>query len=155
MSDMNRDAEIFGQWVAGERIRDIAKVFKCGTDVVLQTIDKFSITIDDDFRRRLVSREIERLQVLHNSFFGKAKSGDVIAAQLCLRIAERFASLVGIDSATKLDVKQLTSTPQENSTDRIMAALNRVRYDPAYGGRPDADDHPSPDDDDPSSPPAV
>jgi hypothetical protein len=121
---------------------------------VLQTLDKFVPVIDDAMRRRLVGREILRLEELYRCYFSKGKT-DIAAAQLCLRLSGRFSCLVGLDSAQKLDIRQVTSVPQESSTDRIMAALNRMRYDPAYGGRPDADDHPSPDDDDPSSPPAV
>jgi hypothetical protein len=143
MTDTNRDALIFEKWVEGERVRDIAAVFKCGTDVVLQTIDKYTITIDDDFRRRLVSREIERLEHLHRTFFDKAKGGDATAGTLCLRIAERFASLVGLDAAQKLDVTQVMAST-ETSTDRIEAAIRRIQHDPLYGGDGKWDEEPEP-----------
>jgi hypothetical protein len=145
MSDMARDAAIFERWVEGERVRDIASAFKVGTDVVLQTLDKFTVTIDDAMRRRLVGREISRLEELYRCYFSKGKT-DIAAAQLCLQLSRRFADLLGLDCAQKLDIRQVTSMPQESSTDRIMAALTRLKHDPLYGGdgRASDDDKPSP-----------
>lgn len=147
MSDMARDAAVFEEWVEGSKVRELAAKYRIGVDVVLQTLDKFVPVIDDATRRRLVGREILRLEELYRCYFWKGKT-DIAAAQLCLHLSRRFAELVGLDSAQKLDIRQVTSMPQESSTDRIMAALARLKHDPQYGG----DGHAS--DDEPSSPPA-
>jgi hypothetical protein len=145
MSDMARDAAVFEEWVEGSKVRELAAKYKIGTDVVLQTLDKFVPTIDDAMRRRLVGREILRLEELYRCHFSKGKT-DIAAAQLCLHLSRRFADLVGLDCAQKLDIRQVTSTPQESSTDRILAALTRLKHDPLYGGEGHAsdDDEPSP-----------
>jgi predicted DNA-binding protein (UPF0278 family) len=146
MSDMARDAAVFEEWVEGSKVREIAAKYKIGVDVVLQALDRFVPVIDDAMRRRLVGREILRLEELYRCYFRKGTT-DMAAAQLCLQLSRRFAELVGLDSAQKLDIRQVTSMPQESSTDRIMAALARLKHDPRYGG----DGHAS-DDDGPSPP---
>jgi hypothetical protein len=146
MSDMARDAAVFEEWVEGSKVRELAAKYQIGVDVVLQALDKFVPVIDDAWRRRLVGREILRIEELYCCYFSKGKT-DIAAAQLCLRLSERFSCLVGLDSAQKLDIRQVTSVPQESSTDRIMAALTRLKHDHLYGG----DGHAS-DDDEPSPP---
>jgi hypothetical protein len=145
MSDMARDAAVFEEWVEGSKVRELAAKYKIGVDVVLQTLDKFVPVIDDAMRRRLVGREISRLEELYKCYFNKGKT-DIACAQLCLRLSERFSCLVGLDSAQKLDIRQVTSTPQESSMDRIEAALARLKHDPLFGGygRASDDEKPSP-----------
>jgi hypothetical protein len=144
MSDLARDLAVFEEWIEGLRVRELAAKYRIGADVVLQTLDKLVPTIDDDMRRRLVGREILRLEELYRCYFSKGKT-DLAAAQLCLRLSERFSCLVGLDSAQKLDIRQVTSTRQESSMDKIESALARLAHDPLYGGDGRAsDDEPSP-----------
>jgi hypothetical protein len=144
MSDLARDLAVFEEWIEGLRVRELAAKYRIGADVVLQTLDKLVPTIDDDMRRRLVGREILRLEELYRCYFSKGKT-DLAAAQLCLRLSERFSCLVGLDSAQKLDIRQVTSTRQESSMDKIEGALARLAHDPLYGGDGRAsDDEPSP-----------
>jgi hypothetical protein len=147
MSDMTRDAAVFEEWVEGSRVRELAAKYKLGVDVVLQTLDKFVPVIDDATRRRLVGREILRLEELYRCYFSKGRT-DMAAAQLCLQLSRRFAELVGLDSAQKLDIRQVTSMPSESTFDKIDNALARLKHDPMYGGDGRASD------DEPSSPPA-
>jgi hypothetical protein len=90
MSDMARDAAVFEEWVEGSKLREIAAKHKIGVDVVLETIDKFVPLIDDNMRRRLVGREILRLEELYRCYFSKGKT-DIAAAQLCLHLSRRSA----------------------------------------------------------------
>jgi hypothetical protein len=145
MSDMARDAAVFEEWVEGSKVRELAAKYQIGVDVVLQALDKFVPVIDDATRRRLVGREILRIEELYCCYFSKGKT-DIAAAQLCLRLSERFSCLVGLDSAQKLDIRQVTSTPREGSMDKIESALARLAHDPLYGGdgRASDDDGPSP-----------
>ena len=144
MSDLARDLAVFEEWIEGSRVRELAAKYRIGADVVLQTLDKLVPTIDDDMRRRLVGRENLRLEELYRCYFSKGKT-DLAAAQLCLRLSERFSCLVGLDSAQKLDIRQVTSTRQESSTDKIESALARLAHDPLFGGDGRAsDDEPSP-----------
>jgi hypothetical protein len=144
MNDMARDAAVFEEWVEGSKVRELAAKYSIGADVVLQTLDKLVPMIDDDMRRRLVGREILRLEELYRCYFSKGKT-DIAAAQLCLRLSERFSCLVGLDSAQKLDIRQVTSTRQESSMDKIESALARLAHDPLFGGDGRAsDDEPSP-----------
>jgi hypothetical protein len=144
MSDMARDAAVFEEWVEGSKVRELAAKYKIGVDVVLQALDKFVPVIDDATRRRLVGREILRLEELYRCHFNNGKT-DIAAAQLCLHLSRRFAELVGLDAAQKLDIRQVTSAPPESTFDKIENALARLAHDPLYGGDGRAsDDEPSP-----------
>jgi hypothetical protein len=125
MSDMTRDAAVFEEWVEGSRVRELAAKYKLGVDVVLQTLDKFVPVIDDATRRRLVGREILRLEELYRCYFSKGRT-DMAAAQLCLQLSRRFAELVGLDSAQKARYSAGDEHAARSSTDRIMAALARL-----------------------------
>jgi hypothetical protein len=143
MSDMARDAAVFEEWVEGSKVRELAAKYKIGVDVVLEALDKFVPVIDDATRRRLVGREILRLEELYRCHFSKGKT-DIAAAQLCLHLSRRFAELVGLDAAQKLDIRQVTSTPHESSIEKIESALARLAHDPLFGGDGRAvDDEPS------------
>jgi len=122
----DRDAQIFEAWVQGDRVAEIARQFRCHNDAVLKAIDRFVVVIDDDFRRRLMTREIERLETMHAKFFQLARGGDHAAAHVCVKIGERRARLLGLDAPDKMDMT-LLGTRRETSTDRIEAALNLVR----------------------------
>jgi hypothetical protein len=124
----DRDAQIFEAWVQGDRVADIAQQFRCPSDAVLKAIDKFVVVIDDDFRRRLMTREVERLETMHARFFQMAREGDHAAAHVCVKIGERRARLLGLDAPQQMDMT-LLAAPRGNSTDRLKAVLDRLIAD--------------------------
>ena len=136
----------------GASIRAIARQFKVSESEVQATVARMCTPLTAQLRAHTFELELERLDELQKAFFADAQKGDPAAAAITLKIIERRACMMGID-APRADPMQLiavASPVKETSTDRIKAALDRLRYDPAYGGNPNADDN-DPLDNDPSA----
>ena len=70
------------------------------------------------------------------TYLPKALKGDLPAANLCIRICEQRAMLMGLNAPAKVDPIQLSvaASPKPTSTDLIEAAIMRIAHDPLYGG---------------------
>ena len=77
---------------------------------------------------RTVALELERLDALHLKFYRQALSGDTAAGSLLVKISERRAALLALDSPIKVDIVELQREvlPKPTSTERLMAALDQI-----------------------------
>ncbi|MGY3621241.1 hypothetical protein [Bradyrhizobium sp. USDA 10063] len=120
--------------VAGSSARDIAKHFGISVAEVNRKLDAALGTIDNRARSRQLLLDLALMTHLQRPFVKLAMQGDVAAAALVLKIAERRAAYLGLDVPTKLDIVQQVQSHQPNSTERIRGALDRLigpqRHDP-------------------------
>ncbi|WP_438489567.1 helix-turn-helix domain-containing protein [Streptomyces sp. S186] len=73
--------------------------------------------------------ELARLDTLQQAIWGKAMSGDTRAIEAALKILDRRAKLLGLDSAIKLEV--LTVDALDAQIQRLEAELNAAGIAPA------------------------
>jgi hypothetical protein len=72
--------------------------------------------------------ELDRLDELQQTFHEKAMQGDVASGALLVKIAERRATLLGLNSPTRVDaVIEVMQVNEVNSTDKVRLAINRIR----------------------------
>jgi len=88
-------------------------------------------------------------------FYERATKGrDVQAGTLCVKILERRALLLGLDSPTRVDVVQTQARQAPSSYERITDVLMNLKYGPSGNGDGAAapSDHPAPSDADDADP---
>jgi hypothetical protein len=132
--------------IVNKRVRRIARDHSCTVDDVHAALDRHPIELDRDrFLKRALAMELVELDELRHAFRDKALvDRDVAAGSLMVKIAERTATLLGLNSPIGHAV-QVIQHPQEqpSSTERIHAILDRI------AARPKTDE---PDDSEPPKP---
>ena len=144
-SDDARDDFILQERLSGKSARAISKQLRCTVGEVDASLDRTLPRIDNDARRRYVALDLNRLDALLKTFFALAiEKADAQAGLLVVKILERRALLLGLDSPQKLDVVQVQAQEQPSDHDRIREAILRVarpeRFRQSEDGGPIADD---------------
>src|SRR5215510_773786 len=107
-SDDSRDDFILQERLAGRSARSISKELRCTIGEVNASLDRTLPKIDNAARRRYVALDLNRLDGLLETFYKRAiEKADTQAGLLVVKILERRALLLGLDSPQKLDVIQL------------------------------------------------
>jgi hypothetical protein len=126
-SDDGRDDFILQERLAGRSARSISKELRCTVGEVDASLDRTLPKIDNDARRRYVALDLSRLDELLKVFFARAiENVDAQAGLLVVKILERRALLLGLDSPQKLDIVQVQAQEQPSSFDKIRDAIMRV-----------------------------
>ena len=138
-SDDVRDDFILQERLAGRSARSISKELRCTVGEVDASLDRTLPKIDNDARRRYAALDLSRLDALLKTFFARAiENADAQAGLLVVRILERRALLLGLDSPQKLDIVQVQAEKQPTQHDRLRAAIMNMRIGPSGG--PNGDD---------------
>jgi hypothetical protein len=137
--DDDRDDLILEGRLAGRSVPAIAKQYRCASSEVEAVIDRrLNFALDNDMRLKAIKLDVARLEALMLPFFERAtKDRDVAAGTLCVKILERRALLLGLDSPVRIDVTQVQAQEAPTRHDRIKAALMSLKYGP-NGGNGDA-----------------
>ena len=140
MDDADREDMIVEQRIAGESARALAKQYGCSSSEVEAAVDRrLDYEINNDMRLRAIKLDVARLDALTAPFFERAiKDRDVAAGTLCVKILERRALLLGLDSPTRVDVVQLQAQQQPSSYEKIKAAIMALKS--ANGQQPNDGD---------------
>jgi len=120
--------------VQGESIRSISKRLGCSVGDINDCLDRFAkITISANLRVHTLALELERLDRLQRTFESIAETGDVQAAALVTKIIERRCIMLGIAAPPRVDPHLIAqqAPPVQNSTERIRAAIDRIRAMPS------------------------
>ena len=126
-SDDARDDFILQERLAGRSARSIGKELRCTVGEVDASLDRTLPKIDNEARRRYVALDLNRLDALLKTFFALAiEKADAQAGLLVVKILERRALLLGLDSPQKLDIVQVQAQEQPSSFDKIRDAIMRV-----------------------------
>ena len=109
------------------RVVAIARSHGCSVDDVHDALDRHPIELDRDaYLRRTLALELIRLDQLEMAFGSKALvDRDVASGVLMVKIAERRATLLGLNAPIGHAVRVVQHPPvhQPTSTERIEAAL--------------------------------
>ena len=132
-----------------KRVRRIADDYGCTIAEVHAVLDHHPIEIDrDKYLKRTLALELLRLDELEEAFRDKAiVDRDVASGALLVRIAERRATLLGLNPPLGHAVQVIQHEPENkpSSTERLRAAIDRIR------GKTHQDDLPATDQEDPPS----
>ena len=143
---MNDDT-IIQQRVSGRSARAIARAQGCTLAEVSKVLDRFTeTTIDDKTRKHTLALELARLDELQETFYARALEGDVACGALITKIIERRCVMLGLYTPQTATLQIIEAeAPRETSTERLRAAIDRIR------GKTHQDDLPATDQDDPPS----
>lgn len=83
------------------------------------------IQVDTNYPLRALAIDMHGLELLLDRYMQDALAGDVGAGHLVLRLLERKAACLGLDSPVKIDAQLVEATP-ESSTARIDRALQAL-----------------------------
>jgi hypothetical protein len=126
-ADDARDDFILQERLSGRSARSISKELHCTTADVDASLDRTLPKITNDAKRRIIALDLDRLDELLKVFFTRAvEKVDAQAGLLVVKILERKAALLGLDSPQKLDIVQVQAQEQPSSFDKIRDAIMRV-----------------------------
>ena len=141
------DNTIIQQRVSGRSARAIARAQGCTLAEVSKVLDRFTeTTIDDKTRKHTLALELARLDELQETFYARALEGDVACGALITKIIERRCVMLGLYTPKTASLQVIEGeAPRETSTERLRAAIDRIR------GKRHQDDLPATDQEDPPS----
>src|SRR5499433_3967386 len=141
------DDEVIRQRISGRSARAIAKAQATTVAEVNKALDRFTeMTIDDKTRKHTLALELARLDELQETFYARALEGDVACGALITKIIERRCVMLGLCAPQTATLQIIEAeAPRETSTERLRAAIDRIR------GERHKDDLPITDQDDPPS----
>src|SRR5215475_14658154 len=104
--------------LVNKRVHAIAKAHRCSIDDVHAALDRHPIALDRDaYLKRTLALELMRLDQLEMAFEGKAlKDKDVPSGVLMVKIAERRATLLGLNPSPGFAVQVIQHPPAEQKT---------------------------------------
>jgi hypothetical protein len=112
-------------------VQRIAQDHRCTVDDVNAALDRHPVETDRaKYVRRLLALELVELDELQEAFRDKAiVDRDVASGALLTKIHERRATLLGLNApaSAAVHVIEHERPPAQTSTDRLEAAVNRIR----------------------------
>jgi len=140
MGDDDRDDVLVEERLAGRSVLAIAKRHRCSSSEVEAVVDRrLDFKLDNNNRLRAIKLDVTRLEALMLPFFERAtKERDVAAGTLVVKILERRALLLGLDSPVRIDVTQVEAQEAPTRHEKIRDALMSLKYGP-NGRNSDAD----------------
>jgi hypothetical protein len=141
------DDEVIRQRISGRSARAIARAQATTVAEVNRVLDRFTeTTIDDKTRKHTLALELARLDELQETFYARALEGDVQCGALITKIIERRCTMLGLYTPQTATLQIIEAeAPTETSTERLRAAIDRIR------GKTHQDDLPATEQDDPPS----
>jgi len=129
-----RDRKAFRLRLNGVPVRQIAHQLDCTVGEVEGSLTRMCGGVTPTLRARTVEIELERLDDLTQIYFGKAREGDYDACALVIRLMERRARMLGIDIQPRAGISDDSRPEPATTTDKIMAALDRLAHGPVIEG---------------------
>jgi hypothetical protein len=118
---------ILQERLSGRSARSISKELHCTTADVDASLDRTLPKITNEAKRRIIALDLDRLDELLKVFFTRAiEKVDAQAGLLVVKILERKAAMLGLDSPQKLDVVQVQAQKEPTQHERIRAAIMRM-----------------------------
>jgi hypothetical protein len=126
-SDDARDDFILQERLSGRSARSISKELRCTVGDVDAALDRVLPKLDNAARFRYISLDLQRLDALLKTFFARAiEKVDAQAGLLCVKILERKAALLGLDTPQKLDIVQVQAQEGPSSFEKIHEMILRI-----------------------------
>jgi DNA-directed RNA polymerase specialized sigma24 family protein len=126
-ADEARDDFILQERLSGRSARSISKELHCPVHEIDETLDRVLPKIDNAAKLRIIALDLNRLDELLKVFMLRAtEKMDAQAGLLCVKILERKAALLGLDSPQKLDIVQLQAHKEPSGHEKIREAIMRL-----------------------------
>jgi hypothetical protein len=126
-SDDVRDEFILQERLRGRSARSISKELRCTVGEVDAALDRVLPKLDNAARLRHISLDLQRLDALLKTFLARAtEAADAQAGLLCVKILERKAALLGLDTPQKLDIVQVQAQEGPSSFEKIHEMILRI-----------------------------
>jgi hypothetical protein len=129
MGQDDRDDAMVEERLSGRSVQIIARQHHCAIDEVEAVIDRrLGGEINNQMRLKAIKLDVARLEGLMQPFYERAtKDKDVAAGTLCVKILERRALLLGLDSPTRVDIVQMQQAEQQVPRhEKIRMAIERL-----------------------------
>jgi hypothetical protein len=128
MVEDDRDDAMLEERLSGRSVQIIARQHHCAIDEVEAVIDRrLGGEIDNQTRLKAIKLDVARLEGLMQPFYERAtKERDVAAGTLCVKILERRALLLGLDSPARVDIVQMQAAQQQPRHEKIREAIMRL-----------------------------
>ena len=142
VSDDARDDFILQERLTGRSARSISKELRCTVGDVDAALDRVLPKLDNAARLRYIALDLQRLDALLKTFLARAiEKVDAQAGLLCVKILERKAALLGLDSPQKLDVVQMRAEAEAGPQghERIYEMIMRIGRKGGNGADGDVD----------------
>lgn len=128
-SDDGRDDFILQERLSGRSARSISKQLNLTVGEVNASLDRTLPTIDNAARLRHISLDLHRLDELLKTFFTRAiEKADTQAGLLVVKILERKAALLGLDSPQRIDVVQLQAAQEKPSHEKLYETIMKFKH---------------------------
>src|SRR6516165_7594190 len=122
-----QDDYILQERLNGRSARSIGKELHCPVSEIDEALDRTLPKITNEAKRRIIALDLNRLDELLKVFMARAiDKGDTQAGLLVVKILERKAALLGLDSPQKLDVVQVQATTEPTQHEKIRDAIMRI-----------------------------
>src|SRR5215472_16565466 len=126
-SDDARDDFILQERLAGRSARSLSKELRCSVGDVDAALDRVLPKLDNAARLRYISLDLQRLDALLKTFFARAiEKVDAQAGLLCVKILERKAALLGLDTPQKLDIVQVQAQEAPSQFTQVYDMIMRI-----------------------------
>ena len=126
-ADEARDDFILQERLNGRSARSIGKELHCPVSEIDESLDRTLPKITNDAKRRIIALDLDRLDELLKVFFNRAtEKVDAQAGLLVVKILERKAAMLGLDSPQKLDVVQVQAQKEPTQHEKIRDAIMRI-----------------------------
>jgi len=132
MGQDDRDDAMLEERLSGRSVQIIARQHHCATAEVEAVIDqRLGGEIDNVMRLKAIKLDVARLEGLMQPFYERAtKDKDVAAGTLCVKILERRALLLGLDSPTRVDIVQMQVEERPSRHEKIREVIMRLTQGP-------------------------
>jgi len=125
-----RDDFILQERLSGRSARSISKELRCSTTEIDEALDRVLPKIDNAAKLRIIALDLDRLDEMLKVFLLRAvEKGDTQSGLLVVKILERKAALLGLDSPQKLDIVQVQAAAEPNRFDKMYNMLVKFRDD--------------------------
>src|SRR5215510_13744367 len=132
-ADDARDDFILQERLSGRSARSIGKELHCPVSEIDESLDRTLPKITNEAKRRIIALDIDRLDELAKVFFARAiEKVDAQAGLLVVKILERKAALLGLDTPQKLDIVQVQPQEAPQGHDRIFEMIMRIKHGPGW-----------------------
>jgi hypothetical protein len=129
-----RDRAAFRLRLNGVPVRTIADQLKCTIGEIEGSLTRMCGGVTPTLRARTVEIELERLDDLTQVYFTKARTGDVDACAMVLRLMDHRAKMLGLYIQPRAFGSD-EARPEGTSThDKIRAALDNLAHGPVIEG---------------------
>lgn len=111
------DRQVIDLATSGKSEGAIADLLGCTRADVLRALDAYAIAVlSPQSRVRTIATELAKLSSYEEPFLQQARGGCVASGALCVKIAERRATLQGLNAPIRVDPVQLLAVAQVKPT---------------------------------------